>query len=338
MQGFAFAQLGVESGKRHQKLGGHRVAPDLLAWELVSGRFFDVRQSRVSKPQVREFMGQGEHLRRFRVRAVDEDQGGEGIGKGEAAKLAGIERAVVVAAHNPADHYEHTGLVGLPDEQPQSIDPRRALPVGSEVESERFAHLGRHGLRIHLDPGAADEIEFRLLPDANEVSVPALPLLASVDRIQQVRARSRHLLPGERAEVRNGNRLFRRLREEQVADGHMNGPGERLHLLQGGLRLAVLPLRQPLEPGRKVRLHPPGTLPRPADKLGIDRDAGHANASTAFSASGTRISPEMSLGSSVSRRAARLRDSWMLAVMRSSIGAMVFWNTCTDVAAGRQNR
>ena len=55
--------------------------------------------------------------------------------------------------------------------------------------------------------------------------------------------------------------------------------GERLHLLQRRLRLAVLPLRQFLEAGREVLLRKPRTLTRLADERRIDGHAGHATAS-----------------------------------------------------------
>ena len=77
-----------------------------------------VGQGRCAKSQVGEFMGQREHLRRFRIRSVDEDQRRERIGKRKAPELVRIETAMVVAHDDPADHDKHTRRFGLPNEQP----------------------------------------------------------------------------------------------------------------------------------------------------------------------------------------------------------------------------
>ena len=201
---------------------------------------------------MRELVREGEHLRRLGVRAVDEDQRRERVAESEAAELGGVEAAVGVAHHHPADHDEHAGGVGLADEEAERIGPCRARAAGGQIEAERLAHPGRNGLRRRLDRYAADEPHLRLLRDPREVAVPALPFLAGIDGVQKVRARLPHGPPGEGAEVRDGHGFLRRLGEEQVADRHMDGTGERLHLLQGGLRLAGLPFRQLLEPGRNV--------------------------------------------------------------------------------------
>ena len=254
---------------------------------------------------MRKLVGEREHLRRLGVRAVDEDQRRERVAQGEAAKLGGVEAAVVVAHHDPADHDEHAGGVGLADEEPQGIGPCRARAAGGQIEAERLRASGPRRSPAASRPWRCRRSAFRLLRDPDEVSVPALPFLAGIDRVQKVRARLPHGPPGNSAEVRDGNGFLGRLGEEQVADRHMDGMGERLHLLQGGLRLAVLPFRQFLEPGRKRLLRAPCALTRPADQRGIDGHARHATASTTLSASRMRMSPDMSLGRSVSRRAAR---------------------------------
>ena len=55
-------------------------------------------------------------------------------------------------------------------------------------------------------------------------------------------------------------------------------------------------------------------------------------------ASPVRISPEMSLGRRVPRRATRARDSWMLPTIRSDIGETIRWNSVSMASVGRVGR
>ena len=234
---------------------------------------------------MRELVREGEHLRRLGVRAVDEDQRRERVAEREAAELGGVEAAVGVAHHHPADHDEYASGVGLADEEAERFRPCRTRAAGGQIEAKRIAHPGRDGLRRRVDRGAADEPYFRLLSDPREVAVPALPFLARIDRIQEVRARLPHGPAGNGAEVWDGDGFLRRLGEEQVADRHMHGMGVRLHLLQRRLCLAGLPFRQILEPGCKLVVLSPCALTRPAEQCGIDGHAHYVTASTTFSAS-----------------------------------------------------
>ena len=161
---------------------------------------------------MRELVRQGEHLRRLGVRAVDEDQRRERVAEREAAELGGVEAAVGVAHHHPADHDEHACSIGLADEEAERVRPCRTRTAGRQIEAERLAHPGRDGLRRRLDRGAADEPDFGLLRDPREVAIPALPFLAGIDRIQEVRARLPHGPPGEGAEVRDGHGFLGRAR------------------------------------------------------------------------------------------------------------------------------
>ena len=87
------------------------------------------------EPEMRKLVGESEHLRRLGVRAVDEDQRREGVTESESAKLGGVEAAVVVAHHHPADHDEHAGGVGLADEEAERIGPCRARAAGGQIEA-----------------------------------------------------------------------------------------------------------------------------------------------------------------------------------------------------------
>ncbi len=77
--------------------------------------------------------------------------------------------------------------------------------------------------------------------DAREFAIPLLALLAEVDGVEQVRARSFEADARQSAEVRYGYALNGRFREEEVTDRCVGRLGEALQLLQGRPRRATAP-------------------------------------------------------------------------------------------------
>src|ERR1700761_2906218 len=116
--------LFTEYRERYEDLGGDAIAPDL---DLVRrcGDRPDIGQGTLAEPKMRQLVCQGEHLRGLGIGSVEEDERGEAVGEGEAAELVGIEAAMIVAAHDAADHDQHSELVGHADEASQRLRPSR---------------------------------------------------------------------------------------------------------------------------------------------------------------------------------------------------------------------
>ena len=132
-------------------------------------------------------MGQGEHLRRLRIRPIDKDQRGHRIGECEAAKFSRIKTAVVVVHDNPAHHHEYTGRVGMSNELSQGILPCRTVPVCRDLEGKCFPHLSRHGLGRHITRDAPYKCQGGLSGDPGKFPIPGLPFLTCIEYVQQVR-------------------------------------------------------------------------------------------------------------------------------------------------------
>lgn len=144
-------------------------------------------------------MDEGEDLCRLRVRAVYERQRRHAIREGESAELARVELPVRVAADDTVHHDKETQVFGVLDQDPESIRPGGATV--RNVESKRRAHLGRRRDGIGSSGKRADGIDARLLIHDRELPVPLLPLLALVDGVKQIRARTRHTGVTDRPEI-----------------------------------------------------------------------------------------------------------------------------------------
>lgn len=91
-----------------------------------------------------------------------------------------------------------------------------------------------------------------------------MPLLADVDRFEEVGAGARDAAPFDRAKVGDRNSLDRRLRQKEEPDGHVHLFGEVLELLDRGLCFTVLPRQELWEPVERRALAEPGALIGPA--------------------------------------------------------------------------
>jgi len=90
---------------------------------------------------MREFMGQGEHLPGLRIRPIDKDERRPPVGQSKTTKFLGIERAAIVAQHDPAYRDEHADLVGLSDKETQRVFPCSAIRARCEIEAEGARHV-----------------------------------------------------------------------------------------------------------------------------------------------------------------------------------------------------
>jgi hypothetical protein len=121
----------------------------------------------------------------------------------------------------------------------------------------------------------SDERESRLAGGAREVSVPLLALLADVDGVEQIGAGELDRGAAQGPKVRDGQRLFGGLGQEEEADGRVGGRGELLELFQGGLRFTGDPFGELGEALGELLQVPAGAVDRPGEELRIDLDSHH---------------------------------------------------------------
>ena len=123
-----------------EELGRHGVAEPLHLGSrlLVAGR---VAHAGLRERQVAHLVQQRERLRALRVAAVDEDDGGEGVGEREAAKLRHAEGAVRVVADDPVDGNGDAGGLDPVLEQSERLGGAPAGPRPVGVEPEKAARV-----------------------------------------------------------------------------------------------------------------------------------------------------------------------------------------------------
>ena len=92
---------------------------------------------------MRQFVSQGEHLRRLGIGAVDEDEGREVVGEGKAPELPRVELAAGVVADYAVYHHEDVEGVDLLDEAPQGIGPSAQGAAFVEVEAQSRPYFRR---------------------------------------------------------------------------------------------------------------------------------------------------------------------------------------------------
>ena len=222
-----------------------------------------------------QLVGEREHLGRLGVGTVDEDDRRQRIGQREAPELFRIELAVGVVADDPADHDQHAEIVRLLDEPAKRSGPGPHPAALRQIEPEGVAHPcgGLDNVAAHLH--RADEIERALADRPRVVPIPLLPLLAGVDRLQQIWAGVPDVDVADGPEVGDRNALLGRLLEEEVADGRVRRLGELLQLPEGRHRLPALPELDPREPASEAVDAPAGPLAGPAKHARLDVDALH---------------------------------------------------------------
>jgi hypothetical protein len=81
----------------HEQLGGNAVAPP-FHFVIGDAQRLRVRYRRLAEPDVSQLVREREHLRRLRVRAVDENERSKFVGQRESTKLLGIEAAAELGA------------------------------------------------------------------------------------------------------------------------------------------------------------------------------------------------------------------------------------------------
>ena len=244
-------ELVAQHGKRHQQLGRDSVAP-ALHFLIRCRPCFGVRDGGLPKPQVREFVREGEHLCRLRIRCIDENQRRQWIGQREPPELPCFEATAVVAADDTTGHYQDAERIRLPNEVPKRVGPGGEPTTLLDIKAENMPH-GRSDLYdVILEAGRADEVKRRLVHGQRELAVPVLALLAQIDRLQEIRAWTAHMDIGDGPEVRNWHPFERRFLEKQKSHWSAGRLRKRLNLLESGPHVAPFPLfesRKPTDQG-----------------------------------------------------------------------------------------
>ena len=145
-----------------------------------------------------------------------------------------------VAADNTIDHYDNAASVCLLSQVSKRIAPASAALV--RCEPQCLSHCCRSRDNIRSSNKRSDERDRILLVHPGIVAIPVLPLLALVDRVQQIGASVPDLGVTDRAKIGDRKRLLRRRRQEQIANRSVCRRRELLQLFEGWLLRAVFPM------------------------------------------------------------------------------------------------
>src|SRR5690606_19347284 len=143
------------------------------------------------------------------------------------------------------------------------------------VESQRLSDRGGAAHDIVAHPQRSDERRRWVAHLSGESVVPLLPLLADVDRVEEVRRGAVQRSASHRTKVGNWNRFFRGCEKEHVSDWHVHGPREVFQLLEGWLQIPGLPVRKLGESQGQALQAPTRSLSRPRDEAAFYGNASH---------------------------------------------------------------
>lgn len=218
-------------------------------------------------------MQQRERLRALRVAAVDEDDGGEGVGEREAAKLRHAEGAVRVVADDPVDGNGDAGGLDPVLEQPERLGgaPAGPRPVGVEPEKatrvvgEPLGGLGGERLApVGPDVGDGGEALVGEVPPH-----PPLPVEHGVHRVEEPWARVFCRGVADGPEVGDLEAVVRPLSCEEVPYAHVDLACKVPQLPHRRLPRAIEPLGELWEGLRDLPVREAAAASRPFEHLGF---------------------------------------------------------------------
>ena len=212
--------------QRHQYFCGNAVAPVFHHIRRSRSEIY-IREGGLTKPDMGQFVGKSEDLRRPCVCSIHKHQRCHRVDKCKSPELFRIQLAMGVTSHHAADHDQHADFLGLVSQIGKCISPTRSSHVDSKREccgdlSTCFGRWDGSSHRTHL----------RNLVEPNTagiVAVPVLSLLALVDGVQEVRTRTNDRPTADGSKIGNGDLVFWRRLQEEVAD---RGPGRSREILQ----------------------------------------------------------------------------------------------------------
>jgi hypothetical protein len=106
----------------------------------------------------------------------------------KAAKVRHIQFPIRVVAYHRTGHDEDTGFFGLFDELTQGVRPGRQLLPLAHGEAQLFTHGGGDTDRGVMSLGGAHKRHPRQPVQLRIFAEPVLPLLAQLERVEQLRA------------------------------------------------------------------------------------------------------------------------------------------------------
>jgi len=233
-------QFAAEVGHRYENLGCDLIAPALGSLVGESGGF-GVGQRRLSECEMREFVGEGEHLTGFGVGAVDEDERSGRVCECKTAKLRGVELAVGVVADDAAHHYENSSFFGPVYEETEGFGPCADFATAIQIEVNGIADGSSSVFDGHLGGQGADQCNWGDAFFAGEFLKPSLAGLAEVDGIEQVPAGLAEASGLAGTEVWNREGFRRGRGQEERTERRVGGLRELLELLQCWSRLSSQP-------------------------------------------------------------------------------------------------
>jgi len=125
-----------------------------------------------------QLVGQGEDLGGLGISPVDEYERCKRVGQGEATKLIGIKRPLIVAADDAADHHQYAGVLSPLDEQSQGIGPGWAAKPLLDLKRDMSANLGCDLFGAIRDLCRTDECAAVFVHALRVILVPRLAPLA----------------------------------------------------------------------------------------------------------------------------------------------------------------
>jgi hypothetical protein len=216
-----------------------------------------------------------EHPRRFAVVTIHEHQRSVFVHEDKSSELFHVQLTAGVVTDDTVDHDNHTGCRHGVAERRQGVFPRLLLCRPTRRQSQKSTDPICDRSRSLFRFTAVDKRHPIAAFLHQIVSQPILPPFHRVQGVQELRGRLKHGLVGERAIMGNGQLFDGRGLKKQVSERSRRRLRELFELVECRGVITGDPAGQfgetPLELGSALS----GSVRRPFDKFGIDRDLGH---------------------------------------------------------------
>lgn len=200
---------------RYQELSRDLVTKNLY-FDRRWLQIVQVGNSFFSDPDVCQFVRQGKHLSPLEISTIDEYERSVFVGKDKTTKLLRIEFTVAVVIHHSVEHNQDAKSFNALPQNHKRIGPGASLARPARLKSKPTSH----GLCDLLGVGMKIEATYKSFGIRSffyqVVAKPTLPLLHSVDCIEQIWAWLTHWSIVDRSKVGHRQAFFRRFRQEEI--------------------------------------------------------------------------------------------------------------------------
>ena len=182
-----------------------------------------------------QFVGQGEHLSGFCIRAVDEHEGGVFINEDKPTEVGRVELTLGIVTDHTIDDDRDAGRINPILQSAEGILPRGVSGRPRVFQVEGGSHSLSNGNGIVSEGYRTDKGQGAGFLVDKVFTKPFLTPLHLVNGVKEIGVGGMSRLIVDGPKVRDSKLLFGGRGQKEVAEGHRGGLGECFKLANGRL-------------------------------------------------------------------------------------------------------